>query len=102
MQGGSLLFALLRPDSHRPPRLVPVRHQSLVLPLPLRPLLPAELPLGRDEHAQLSSIDTFVSTEMLNAAMRSRTFPRVMPRISAARDWFPPVSRRTRVNRNRS
>ena len=83
-----VLFARVRPDPHRPPGLVPMRRQSLAVPVSLRPLLPDGLPVGTPPD-QPSSIETFVSTEMLKAAMRSRTLPRVMPRISAARDWLP-------------
>ncbi|QDT41675.1 hypothetical protein Pan241w_17380 [Gimesia alba] len=46
-----------------------------------------------------SSMLTVFSKEMPNWAIRSRIFPLVIPRISAARVWLPPVSFKILVSR---
>ena len=51
----SFLFAGVRPDAHRPAGLVPVRHQPLAVPLPLRPILPDRVPVVRDGVALLET-----------------------------------------------
>jgi hypothetical protein len=62
-------------------------------------VLPLLRMISRWSRQWAASIVTLFPIVILKAAMRSRTLPRVIPRMAAALDWLPFATCSTRVSR---